>query len=152
MHWRCVGLSLVLCGHVACTRLPPSGPHVLVTPAPGTPYGAFLDDEQSCRVRAGWLSTPLVSPHSARLARLVPLVVGAGVGLALGAATGNIGPGLALGAALGLWVGDWLGGSRDARSRIAVQRAYDRAYAQCMVAAGHHLPPVWWLPDDERSR
>lgn len=152
MHWRTVGLSLLLCGSVACARVAPPGPHALVTPAPGTPYGVFLDDEQSCRTRAGWLSTPGMSSGTARLARILPLAVGAGLGLVLGAATGQIGPGVALGAALGLWLGDWLGGARDARSRVAVQRAYDLAYVQCMVAAGHHLPPLWWPPDDERSR
>ena len=67
-------------------------------------------------------------------------MVGAGLGALIGAATGNAGAGAAIGAGAGLLGGTSIGANEGAASGYQLQRRYDIAYQQCMVAKGNQIP------------
>ncbi len=136
----CLAL-LVLSGCVTV----PSGPSVLVLPAPGKPFEVFQADDLACRQWANYqtgISPQEAAAQSTVSGAAVGTVVGAGIGAALGAAAGDVGTGAAIGAGSGLLVGTASGASAGEYSSYELQRRYDHAYIQCMYAKGNQVPGV----------
>ncbi len=136
------GLALLV---VAGCATVPTGPSVLVLPAPGKPFEVFQADDIACRQWANYqigVSPQEVATQSAVSGAAVGTIVGAGVGAALGAAAGDVGTGAAIGAGSGLLVGTASGASAGQYSGYETQRRYDHAYIQCMYAKGNQVPGV----------
>src|SRR5512137_1854917 len=98
--WAVVALS-------ACATVP-TGPSVMVWPAPWKPFEVFQTDDAVCRQWAAQQSGP--SPSDAFNQNLfggagIGTLLGAGLGALIGAAYGNVGAGAAIGAASGLLSG-----------------------------------------------
>jgi hypothetical protein len=130
---------LVLSG---CVTMP-TGPSVLVLPAPGKPLEQFQVDDFTCRQWAGqqigMTAQETANQNTARGAA-VGTVVGAGAGALLGAASGHAGSGAAIGAGSGLLVGTASGAGAGQEYGWDVQRKYDYGYVQCMYAKGNQIP------------
>jgi hypothetical protein len=123
----------------------PSGPSVMVLPAPGKPFEEFQIDESACRQWAAQqIGAPPGAPinQNAAAGAALGTLVGAGIGAAIGAAAGNPGAGAAIGAGTGLLGGAASGANADWLSGWEAQRRYDIAYQQCMYAKGNHIPGV----------
>ena len=121
----------------------PTGPSVLVMPAPGKSFEQFQNDDILCRHWAEG-QTP-VSPQQAAnqdtaTGAAVGTLLGAGLGAAIGAASGNPGVGAAIGAGGGLMLGTSQGAQAGQLSGREAQRRYDMAYQQCMYAKGNQVP------------
>lgn len=123
----------------------PTGPSVLVLPAPGKPFEQFQADDAICRQWAaqeiGLTPQEAVNQNTATGA-VVGTVVGAGLGAAIGSASGSAGAGAAIGAASGLLVGTATGANVGQYYGWQAQRRYDNAYIQCMYAKGNQIPGV----------
>ena len=135
----CFIMLLTLAG---CATIP-TGPSVLVLPAPDKPFEVFQVDDMICRQWAGQqigISPQEAMDQSTVSGTAIGTVVGAGVGAALGAAAGNAGAGAAIGAGSGLLVGTASGASAGQYSGYEAQRRYDNAYLQCMYAKGNQIP------------
>ncbi len=121
----------------------PTGPSVMVWPAPDKPFEVFQSDDAVCRQ---WASQQVgAKPGESAGQTLVGgaaigTVLGAGLGAAIGAATGNFGAGLGIGAASGAVVGTAAATGPAAGTQWQVQRRYDNAYLQCMYAKGNQVP------------
>ncbi len=121
----------------------PSGPSVLVLPAPGKPFEVFQVDDFTCRQYAGLqigISPQDTVNQNTAAGAAVGTLVGAGLGAAIGAATGSPGAGAAIGAGSGLLVGTASGASAGQYYGYEAQRRYDHAYLQCMYAKGNQIP------------
>ncbi len=132
---------LVLAG---CATIP-TGPSVLVLPAPGKPFEVFQADDIACRQWANYqigVSPQEVATQSTVSGAAVGTIVGAGIGAALGAAAGDVGTGAAIGAGSGLLVGTASGANAGQYYGYEAQRRYDHAYVQCMYAKGNQVPGV----------
>ncbi len=132
---------LVLAG---CATIP-TGPSVLVLPAPGKPFEVFQADDIACRQWAHYqigVSPQEVATQSTVSGAAVGTIVGAGIGAALGAAAGDVGTGAAIGAGSGLLVGTASGANAGQYYGYEAQRRYDHAYVQCMYAKGNQVPGV----------
>ena len=91
----------------SCATLP-TGPSVLVLPAPGKPLGVFQAEEMTCRQWAGQqigMSAQDVANQNTATGAVVGTAVGAGAGALIGAASGNAGAGAAIGAGVGAGAG-----------------------------------------------
>jgi len=143
MRKRYVLFSLVfpaLLAAAGCATMP-TGPSVMVMPAPGKPFDLFQAEDATCRQYAGQQigASPqdTINKNTASGA-VVGGVVGAGVGAAL--------TGRASGAAFGAATGALIGSAEGARSGEyygnQAQRRYDIAYQQCMYANGNMVPGV----------
>lgn len=133
---------LVLLTLAGCATIP-TGPSVLVLPAPDKPFEVFQVDDITCRQWAGrqiGISPQEAVNQSAVSGAAVGTIVGAGVGAALGAAAGDAGTGAAIGAGSGLLVGTASGASAGQYYGYEAQRRYDNAYLQCMYAKGNQIP------------
>lgn len=133
---------LVLLPLAGCATIP-TGPSVLVLPAPDKPFEVFQVDDIICRQWAGQqigISPQEAVNQSAVSGAAVGTIVGAGVGAALGAAAGDVGTGAAIGAGSGLLVGTASGASAGQYYGYEAQRRYDNAYLQCMYAKGNQIP------------
>jgi hypothetical protein len=130
----------------------PSGPSVMVLPAPGKPFDLFQAEDASCRYWAsqqiGQAPQETVNQNMLGSAAL-GTVIGAGLGAAIGAASGNAGTGAAIGAGSGLLGGTLAGASSGQASGWEAQRRYDIAYQQCMYAKGNQVPGA--VQPDRRS-
>jgi uncharacterized protein YcfJ len=145
MNWKryfvliITGLALSGCATI------PTGPSVMVLPAPGKPFEAFQADETVCRQwaiqQAGAPPAEAVNQTLASGAAIGTLV-GAGLGVAIGAASGNAGVGAAIGAGSGLLGGTAVASGPAQAAGWEVQRRYDIAYQQCMYAKGNQVPGV----------
>jgi hypothetical protein len=126
----------------ACATIP-TGPSVLMWPAPGKPLEVFQSDDAVCRQWAGQQVGAQPS-ESANLTlasgAAVGTVLGAGLGAAIGAASGEFGAGLGIGAASGALVGTAAGIGTASGTGWEVQRRYDNAYMQCMYTKGNQVP------------
>jgi hypothetical protein len=136
-------LSLVvLLVAVGCATVP-SGPSVLVLPAPGKPFEQFRSEDALCQQYArqsiGLSPQETVNKNTATGAA-VGTAIGAGLGAAIGAASGNAGSGAAIGAGTGLLIGTAEGSSAGQYYGQEAQRRYDNAYIQCMYAQGNAIP------------
>ena len=135
-------LALVALG--GCATLP-SGPSVLVLPAPGKPFSQFQAEDATCRrfaeTRLGIRPQEAASQNAVGGAA-VGTAVGAAAGALLGAASGHAGAGAAIGAGSGLLLGTAVGSDAGEVSGYRAQRRYDHAYLQCMYAYGNQIPGV----------
>lgn len=126
----------------ACATIP-TGPSVMVWPAPGKPLEVFQSDDAVCRQWAGQ-QTGAQPSESANMSlassAAVGTVLGAGLGAAIGAATGDFGAGLGIGAASGALFGTTAGLGAASGTGGEVQRRYDNAYLQCMYTKGNQVP------------
>jgi hypothetical protein len=132
-------LILVLVG---CATIP-TGPSVMVLPAPGKPFEVFQAEDANCRRWAqnqiGLSPQESVNQNTAAGAG-AGMLIGAGLGAAIGAATGNPGVGAAIAAGSGLAAGTAVGSNAGEAYGREAQRRYDLAYQQCMYAAGNQIP------------
>lgn len=121
----------------------PTGPSVMVLPAPGKPFEVFQAEDANCRRWAsqqiGMTPQEIVNQNTATGA-VVGTVVGAGLGAAIGAVSGNPGMGAAVGAGSGLLGGTVAGANAGQVYGWEAQRRYDIAYEQCMYANGNQIP------------
>lgn len=123
----------------------PTGPSVMVMPAPGKPFELFVADDAICRK---WAEQAIgISPQEARnqsavSGAAVGTIAGAGAGALLGAAAGNAAEGAAIGAGSGLLMGSSIGSESGMVSGELQQRRYDNAYVQCMYSKGNQVPGV----------
>ena len=121
-----------------CTSMP-QGPSVAVMPAQGKPFDLFQQEDAECR---GWARQSLGT--GAAQAGAQSMLGSAAVGTALGAAIGGLAGGshaARSGAAVGLGLGSIAGTEQAQATQQSLQRRYDIAYAQCMVAKGNTLAP-----------
>jgi hypothetical protein len=136
-------LVLVLLLVVEGCATVPTGPSVMVLPAPGKPFDQFQAEDARCKWWAsqqiGLSPQETVNQNTASGAALGALM-GAGLGAAIGAASGNPGTGAAIGAGSGLLGGAITGSSGGQAYGAEAQRRYDIAYQQCMYAMGNQVP------------
>ncbi len=139
----CFGLVLLVLS--GCATMP-TGPTVMVLPAPGKPFEVFQADDFNCRQWAqqqiGGTSPSQTANQNLTTGAVVGTAVGAGLGVAIGAATGNAGAGAAIGGATGLLGGMSMAGGPAYDSQWTLQRQYDMAYQQCHYAKGNQIPGV----------
>jgi len=125
-----------------CASLP-TGPSVMVLPAPGKPFEQFQAEDAACRQ---WAAQQVGGPPGApatqntAVGAAVGTAIGAGLGAAIGAASGHAGTGAAIGAGTGLLGGAAVGANADQMSGWNAQRRYDMAFQQCMYAKGNQIP------------
>lgn len=127
----------------------PTGPSVMVLPAPGKPFEQFQADDSVCRQWAGQqvgASSADTANRSMATSAVVGTVLGAGLGAAIGAAAGNPAAGAAIGAGSGALGGTLAGANAGYASGWEAQRRYDIAYQQCMYAKGNQIPAVMRNP------
>ena len=133
---------LVLLALSGCATLP-TGPSVMVLPAPGKPFEVFQSEDAACR---RWAEQRIgMNPQenynqNAVSGAAVGTVLGAGVGALLGAASGNAGAGAAIGAGSGLLLGSASGSDAGQVYGRQAQQRYDNSYLQCMYASGNQVP------------
>ena len=127
-----------------CATLP-TGPSVMVLPAPGKPFEQFQADDAVCR---GWAGQQIGSTaqetanQNTAIGEVAGTAMGAALGAAIGAASGNAGTGAAIGAASGLVGGTAVGANAGQAYGWEAQRRYDMAYQQCMYAKGNQIPGI----------
>lgn len=147
---RCAALFIAagaLCALAGCAVVPPSYPTVEALPAQGKTLQDFEQDDTGCRTYAAQIVNPLVANRSPAQsgagAPVVGTAGGAAAGALIGAGTGNAGAGAAIGAGVGLLLGAAAGANQHGQTQAALQRQYDNAYAQCIVAKGNTIviPP-----------
>jgi hypothetical protein len=127
----------------ACAVVPPSGPNVLVLPAPGKPFEVFQGDEAVCRQYARYqigIEPAEAASQSAVASGAIGTVIGAAAGALIGAGAGNAAAGAAIGGGSGLVLGGVSGASAGGASAATLQARYDMAYVQCMYAKGNQVP------------
>ncbi len=125
-----------------CATLP-TGPSVLVLPAPGKPFDQFQVEDMICRQWAGQqigMTAQDTANENTAKGAVVGTAVGAGAGALLGAASGHAGAGAAIGAGTGLLFGTAVGANAGQEYGWDAQRKYDYAYVQCMYAKGNQIP------------
>jgi len=140
---RYLALAAATAGLSACATPLPLAPTFVAMPRQGETFAIFRQNDAECRAFAAAQSgQPSVQARQDQQAGSAVLGAGLGaaVGAAIGSASGHAGNGAAIGAGSGLLLGAALGGQQARISRIAVQRRYDGAYAQCMSAKGERLP------------
>jgi hypothetical protein len=130
-----VSISLLV---TACASVP-SGPSVMVMPAPGQSFEQFRADDALCQQFATMQIGGGSASDAAVSSEVGSAVVGTLVGAALGAAVGG-GQGAAVGAGSGLLAGSVMGLGASASSSGTTQQRYDNAYIQCMYTKGHQVP------------
>jgi hypothetical protein len=135
-----LGSAVVALG--GCASLP-TGPSVMVLPAPGKPFEQFQAEEAVCRQ---WASQQLggvpgsPATQNTAVGAAVGTAIGAGLGAAIGSASGHAGTGAAIGAGAGLLGGSAMGANADQAHAWSAQHRYDMAYEQCMYAKGNQVP------------
>jgi len=132
-------VMIVLSG---CVTMP-TGPSVLVLPAPGKTIEKFYAEDMACRQWAGertGMSAQDTANQNVASGAAVGTVIGAGAGALIGAASGHVGEGAAIGAGTGLLVGSASGANAGQFYGGEVQQRYDYAYVQCMYAKGNQIP------------
>jgi uncharacterized protein YcfJ len=118
----------------ACATVPPSGPSVLALPGKDKSFAQFRGDDFACREYAG--SRTGVTPRQASVnSGVKSAAIGTAVGAVAGALIGGH-QGAGVGAGTGLLVGSVAGAGAAQSSSYSLQRRYDIAYTQCMVAKG----------------
>jgi hypothetical protein len=135
-------LSFIVVTLSGCATIP-TGPSVMVWPAPGKPLEVFQSDDAICRQ---WASQQVgAQPGESANKTLasgaaIGTLLGAGLGAAIGAASGQFGAGLGIGAASGAVVGTAAGIGPSSGAGWEAQRRYDNAYLQCMYTKGNQVP------------
>ena len=118
----------------ACATVPPSGPSVMALPGKGRSFAQFRGDDFACREYAG--SRVGTTPQQASVnSGVKSAAIGTAVGAVAGALIGGH-QGSELCAGTGLLFGSVAGAGAAQSSSLSLQRRYDIAYTQCMVAKG----------------
>lgn len=132
--------SVLLAGCVTV----PSGPGMVVLPAPGKTFEQFREEDAVCRHYAqdqvGATPEQAATDSVARSAGMSALL-GAAAGALLGAGSHDPGLGAAIGAGSGLLFGGVAGSNAAGTAADVVQGRYDISYVQCMYAKGNRVPP-----------
>ncbi len=121
------------------------GPSVMVLPGEGKPFEEFQSEDDACRQ---WAEQQIgESPDAAGNKALaggaaIGTAAGAALGALIGSTYGHAGTGAAIGAGTGLIGGAAVASGPAQRNRWELQRRYDIAYQQCMVAKGNQVPGV----------
>ncbi len=140
--WMVLTSIIVVATLGGCATVP-TGPSVMVLPAPGKPFDVFQADEAVCRQwafqQSGAQPSQTVNQNIANSAA-VGALAGAAIGAAIGSTSGHAGSGAAIGASTGLLGGAAAGSGPAYASGWEVQRRYDIAYQQCMYAKGNQIP------------
>jgi hypothetical protein len=137
---------LAAAGLAACAIPPPTAPTIAAMPGRGKTLEQFSIDDQNCRSYA--FASTNAGPAAQQASRnsgagvVLGTVLGTAAGALLGAAAGNAGVGAAAGAGAGLLFGSAASGNAAGWSAAGLQRAFDIAYARCMVANGQSVPGV----------
>jgi len=121
----------------------PTGPSVLVMPAPGKSIEHFQVEDMACRQWAGQqigISAQETANKNTVSGAAVGTAIGAGAGALIGAASGHAGQGAAIGAGSGLLVGTAAGAGAGQEYGMGAQQRYDYAYVQCMYTKGNQIP------------
>lgn len=143
MNWKMSLIFFIVAMVLGGCATVPTGPSVMVLPAPGKSFGVFQSDDMACRQwalqQAGVPPSEVVNENLASGAAIGTLI-GAGLGAAIGAASGNAGAGAAIGAGSGLIGGTAMATGPAYAAGWEVQRRYDIAYQQCMYAKGNQIP------------
>lgn len=143
----CLGLA-------GCVEPPPPGPSVVAVPGKGKTYVRFQQEDAYCRQSAlaqnGGRTPAQAQANSGVSSALLGTALGAVAGTVIGAAAGNPGMGAGIGAGTGLAFGAASGAGAGEESAALLQRRYDVAYSQCMVAYGNAIqgpqPVVAYVP------
>lgn len=126
-----------------CAVAVPTGPRVLAVPAAGKSFEQFRQEEANCRAYAQGLSGDGAAAQAvngrAAGAAAARVGLGAAAGALIGSASANAGAGAAIGAGVGLLAGTARAARVARRGTAELQRRYDAAYAQCMVAQGNGI-------------
>ncbi len=130
---------VVFCG--GCANIP-SGPSVMVWPAPGKSFEDFRADDSICRQYAH--ERLGVTPDQATAGSLakgatIGTLLGATAGALIGAGSHSAGSGAAIGAGSGLLLGSAVASGAATNAAGGVQRRYDIGYEQCMYAKGNQV-------------
>ncbi len=127
----------------ACTVAPPTGPSVMALPKQGDDFARFQVQDGNCRgfasAQIGNANPSDAAARSAVGSAVLGTALGAAAGAAIGSVSGNVGAGAAIGGAGGLLLGSAAGADSSRMSYAGLQRRYDIAYTQCMVAAGYSV-------------
>jgi len=137
------GMTLLALLVVSGCATMPTGPSVLVLPAPGKSIEKFYNEDMICRQWAGeriGISAQDAAGRSTVTGAAVGTAVGAGAGALLGAASGHAGSGAAIGAGSGFLIGTASGASAGQECGWEAQQRYDYAYVQCMYSKGNQIP------------
>ena len=143
------GIVLLGIGVLSACAVVPTGPNVMVLPAPGKPFEAFQADEAVCRQYARsqlGVEPAEAASQSAVASGAIGTVAGAAAGALIGAGVGHPGTGAAIGAGSGLVLGGASGVQASGASAATLQSRYDMAYVQCMYAKGNQVPGVAVAP------
>jgi hypothetical protein len=143
------GIVLLGIGVLSACVVTPTGPNVLVLPAPGKPFEVFQADEAVCRQYARYqvgIEPAEAANQSVVTSGALGTVAGAAAGALIGAGVGSAGAGAAIGAGSGLVLGSAGGASASGISAATLQSRYDMAYVQCMYAKGNQVPGVATAP------
>ena len=135
-----IGITLT-----ACAAPGPAAPTVMAMPAKGENFDVFQQHDASCRQYASDQTGGASSQQAAARSGIATAAVGTGVGAAAGALFGSVsghaGDGAAIGAGSGLLAGSMMGSARTRGASASLQRQYNIAYTQCMVAKGETVEP-----------
>ncbi len=124
-----------------CTVVPPSAPSVVALPNQGGNFAQFRAHDAGCRdfasAEIGYGASARAATQNSVGSAAVGTALGAAAGAALGSLGGRAGAGAAVGAVGGLLAGSAMGAGTARASAVGLQRRYDVAYMQCMVANGY---------------
>jgi uncharacterized protein YcfJ len=133
------GTGLVL---VSCASTP-MGPTVRAMPSQGKPFENFQIDQNSCKQYAA--DQVRGQADEANSTGLLEGIGGTVLGAGLGAAIGG-GQGAAIGAGAGALGGTAVGASTSSNQQRGIQKQYNDAYVQCMVAKGNQIEQPVYMP------
>ena len=148
------GLSLLMVMVLGGCAVLPTGPSVMVLPAPGKPFELFQSEDATCRQWAAQqigMTAQEISDRNVISGAAVGTLIGAGLGAAIGAASGHPGTGAAIGAGSGLLVGTASGADASRVYGYEAQRRFDTVYMQCMYANGNQIPGMTGARQYQRS-
>jgi outer membrane lipoprotein SlyB len=131
------GLLLVSCAST------PMGPTVRALPPQGKPFENFQVDQNSCKQYAA--DQVRGQADEANSTGLLEGIGGTVLGAGLGAAIGG-GQGAAIGAGAGALGGTAVGASTSSNQQRGIQKQYNDAYVQCMVAKGNQIEQPVYIP------
>jgi uncharacterized protein YcfJ len=138
MKSKAIAASITAAFMLAGCVTQPDGPTVSAMPGKNKSWSEFQRDDDACQ---GFAEDHVAGKaDSANDHAILSAIIGAGLGAALGGAIGG-GNGAGIGAAAGGVAGTAYGGNQSERAQYSLQRRYDIAYSQCMMAKGNDVPP-----------
>src|SRR5262249_59125493 len=143
------GIVLLGVGVLSACAVIPTGPNVMVLPAPGKPFEVFQADDAVCRQYARaqlGLEPAEAANQSAVTSGAVGTVLGAAAGALIGAGTGNPAAGAAIGAGSGLVLGGASGLGAISASARTSPSPYSMAHFQCTEATWNQEPVLTDAP------